>query len=203
MWRAVPSALLSWVIVIRFACEASREEPEPQQRNTTPSLFLSSQCSFITALTVGGFGPSWTTVRRRHLTGSEFNSGERRVREGKKGKEQAIMGSSHFLFHPLGRTCLRLEECLVFTFPPSHSSSPHTLSTNTHCCLASPRPPLSRSLMGQFKLSRQTCNVIPLHNIPPPPSTIRCPLPLSGALCPWPGATRIKHDPLHVNIHCE
>lgn len=40
------------------------------------------------------------------------------------------MDPSHFLFHPLGRTCLRLEECPIFTFPPSHSSSPHMLSTN-------------------------------------------------------------------------
>lgn len=42
------------------------------------------------------------------------------------------MGPSHSDFHPLGRTCLRPLECPVFTFPPSHFSSPHTVCTNTH-----------------------------------------------------------------------
>lgn len=72
------------------------------------------------------------------------------------------MGLSHFLFHPLGRTCLRHEECPIFTFPPSHFSSPHTLSTNTDFSLTLLPPlPLSQSLMERSRLSCQSCNVIP------------------------------------------
>lgn len=71
---------------------------------------------------------------------------EERERKKKEKAETAVMGPSHFLFHPLGRTCLRPEECPVFTFPPSHFSSPHTLGANTD--FSPPLPPLFPNFNG-------------------------------------------------------
>lgn len=120
-------------------------------------------------------------LRRRESRVLEIKRDHRR-RKCRSGEEKAATGPSHYVFHPLSRTCIRLEECLVFTFPPFHSPSPHTLSqkhTSLPDLLAlaplshptSPRHPSSSffffHLLERPRLPWQSCNVIPPRDTPP------------------------------------
>lgn len=76
--------------------------------------------------------PSWYSPR------SEIYCIERRSYKKKRG------GGAHLRFHPLCKTCLSPQECAIFTFPPSHSSSPHALQAQTQT-LPPPQPSSSSS----------------------------------------------------------
>lgn len=78
---------------------------------------------------------------------------DHRRRKCRSGEEKAATGPSHYVFHPLSRTCIRLKECLVFTFPffPFLITTHTFAETHKSSQLACPRPPLTPNLFLFFQ----------------------------------------------------